>query len=188
MRQPGKRQGLTLCFQQNARWRTAGVLWLGSGALRGVLADVPDCRCALPQAAKFVVYRACPAHATRSTPLRGIPPQRALDCVGAGSMSCCARRPDCAASAVAAGRSLDWSSDDTHPMPAMFAPDLEVKDATAPRLSLTRCPCQSGGATRMLSKRTALRPDPVFFTKQKSPPRRGFSEQLGPEPPPTFPT
>jgi len=27
-------------------------------------------------------------------------------------------------------------------MPAMFAQDPEAKEATAPRLCLTRCPCQ----------------------------------------------
>ena len=42
----------------------------------------------------------------------------------------------------------------------MFAPDLEVKEATAPRLSLTRYPWRSGGVARMRSKRTVLRPDP----------------------------
>lgn len=131
--------------QQNPRGGSAGVLWLGVGALRGVLADVSSCRCASPQATKSVIYRACPAHAPRPTPLRGISPQRAPGCEDVGSMICCARRPGCAVPAVAAARSPERSSDEIHPMPTTSDQDLEAIEATALRFCSTRCPYQSDG-------------------------------------------
>ena len=120
----------------------------------------------------WLMYRAADAHKVkqrslsftghvqlmrRAQPRSGeFPPQRAPGCEGAGSMSCCARRRGCAVSVVAAGRNLEWSSDDIHPTPAMFAKDSKAKATTAPRCCLTRCLCQRDGEPRLLSKRTVL--------------------------------
>ena len=61
-------------------------LWLGAGTLCGALADASGRNRAPPVRSKFVVYRERTADALRTTPIRGIFPQRIQESGGGGLM------------------------------------------------------------------------------------------------------